>query len=158
MSSKRLLPYVRVAQLSELSIVSTVLTRAFTNDPAMNWYCCVQKSTSDINSPTQSEQRTMRNLHWLQTLIAKATLHMEGLITIVALPLRCDNDAAQAENTDRTRNTAQEEVVAVALWLPPGKTLDGGPISFIRCGILKALYGCGFTGMKVCTLILCYSI
>ena len=125
---------VRAAAPSELGDVARVLTRAFVNDPAMNWYGCVNELVQDLDHPTPSEQKTIRNLHWFQTALTRATLLVGGFIDVVVIPSG-DGDG-------------KEEIVAVGIWLPPGETLDLSPMTFLRAGLLKVILGVGFTGAK----------
>ena len=128
--------HVRAAVLEELPDVARVLTRAFVNDPAMNWYGCVPALVKDLDNPTPSEQKTIRNLNWFQVALAKATFLVGGYIDVAVVPV-------SAETEDR-----KEEIVAAALWLPPGVTLDLPPLMLIRAGLLKVIRGWGLTGAK----------
>lgn len=140
--------YVRLARPSEFPAITRVLTRAFAKDPAMNWYGCVPELVPDCESQTPSAQRSMRNLSWFQSAILKSTVLVKGLVTIVVVPSVEDGEDAEQE-LNRDTVEAREEVVAVALWLPPGKTLDMGPVTFLRSGIMKVIQGWGLTGAKV---------
>ena len=153
-SSKLPGAYVRLARSSEYADVARVLTRAFAKDPAMNWYGCVTELVDDVNSPSPKAKRTMRNLNWFQEAMVKATVLVGGIVTVVAIP-RSDseddsgkNDPKQ-ESQSKSAETAKEEIVATSLWLPPGKTLDMGPMTVIRSGIMKVLMGWGIEGVKV---------
>ncbi|KAI1783887.1 hypothetical protein LXA43DRAFT_292401 [Ganoderma leucocontextum] len=138
MSDSRRHPEARVrdALPEELPDVARVLTRAFVNDPAMNWYGCVPELVKDLDNPTPSEQKTIRNLNWFQTALTKSTFIVGGFVDVVVVP-------APAESQD-----GKEEIVAVAVWLPPGVTLDLPPMTFLRAGILKVIRGWGLTGAK----------
>lgn len=114
----------------------------------MNWYGCVPELVPDCESQTPSAQRSMRNLSWFQSAILKSTVLVKGLVTIVVVPSVEDGEDAEQE-LNRDTVEAREEVVAVALWLPPGKTLDMGPVTFLRSGIMKVIQGWGLTGAKV---------
>ena len=146
--------YVRFAKASEFAAVTRVLTCAFAQDPAMNWYGCVAEMVDDVDTPSPSSRRTMRNLHWFQTAIAKATELAHGVVTVVAIPRTSNSvEAAVVENNaEAIEESDNEEIVAVALWLPPGQTMDMGPLTVLRSGILKVLFGWGFTGVKVFSL------
>lgn len=139
--------YVRLARPSEVPAITRVLTRAFAKDPAMNWYGCVPELVPDCESQTPSAQRSMRNLSWFQSAILKSTVLVKGLVTVVVVPSVEDGEDAEQES-NRDTVEAREEVVAVALWLPPGKTLDMGPVTFLRSGIMKVIQGWGLTGAK----------
>ena len=146
--------YVRMAQPSELPTLTNVLTRAFAKDPAMNWYGCVTILVKDIDHPTPAEAKSMRNLGWFQAAICKATLLEGGTITVVAIPDEDKNVSSKPSRSTHTHlnaadNASGEEIIAVSLWLPPGKTLDMGPLTLLRCGILNVIRGWGFTGVKV---------
>lgn len=142
--------YVRIAQPSERSDATRVLTRAFAKDPAMNWYGCVPEVVNDLDNPTRTAKRTMRNLQWFQEALVKATILVDGYVTVAVIPCSEGAGVGQKEGKERGREEdKKEEIVGVALWLPPGKTLDMGPITILRSGLLKVLVGWGFTGVKV---------
>ena len=143
--------HVRAAALEEIPDVARVLTRAFVNDPAMNWYGCVPELVKDLDNPTPSEQKTIRNLNWFQTTLTKATFLVGGYVDVVVVPTR-------AETQDR-----KEEIVAAALWLPPGVTLDLPPMALVRAGLFNVIRGWGLAGLKVsaawmlsCVSLNCY--
>ncbi|TFK91590.1 hypothetical protein K466DRAFT_482487 [Polyporus arcularius HHB13444] len=146
-SSRHPEAYVRVAKPSDNAAVTRVLTRAFAKDPAMNWYGGVTKLVEDIDSPLPKDARTMRNLSWFQEALVRLTVVVEGVVTVVAIP-RTDNKATPQADTTKGEDTPDEEIVAVSLWLPPGKTLDVGPVTVFRSGLLKVLTGWGYGGVK----------
>ncbi|KAI0788120.1 hypothetical protein C8Q74DRAFT_1411002 [Fomes fomentarius] len=130
--------YVRIAQPSEHSDVTRVLTRAFAKDPAMNWYGCVPEAVNDLDNPTRTAKRTMRNLQWFQEALVKATNLVDGYVTVAIIPRSEEAGDGQKEGKERSPESyKKEEIVGVAMWLPPGKTLDMGPITIIRSGLLK---------------------
>ncbi|TBU42596.1 hypothetical protein BD309DRAFT_895989 [Dichomitus squalens] len=126
--------HVRAAVPSEMDDVARVLTRAFVNDPAMNWYGCVRELVKDLDRPTPSERKTIRNLNWFQIALTRATLLVGGFIDVVVVPSESD--------------VREENIVAVGIWLPPGETLDLPPMTFLRAGLLKVVWGWGLTGVK----------
>ncbi|RDX44026.1 hypothetical protein OH76DRAFT_1409523 [Lentinus brumalis] len=89
----------------------------------------------------------MRNLSWFQEALLKLTVLVGGVVTVVVVPRTDAKDEAGA-STIKDKEKPDEEVVAVCLWLPPGKTLDVGPITVFRSGLLKVLRGWGFGGVK----------
>ncbi|KAI0706767.1 hypothetical protein C8T65DRAFT_727857 [Cerioporus squamosus] len=132
---------------SEYPAVTRVLTRAFAKDPAMNWYGGVTELVEDIDSPTPKARRSMRNLSLFQEALVRATVLVNGVVTVVVIPRTDDKDEARA-STRKRKDSSKEEIVAVCLWLPPGKTLDMGPITVLRSGVLNVLRGWGFRGVK----------
>ncbi|RPD54357.1 hypothetical protein L226DRAFT_616935 [Lentinus tigrinus ALCF2SS1-7] len=116
----------------------------------MNWYGCVTALVDNIDSPTPKAERTMRTLSWFQEALVRATILVEGVVTVVVIP----QSAGKAEDhdgrgsTEGTSETSNEEIAAASLWLPPGKTLDMGPRTVIRSGVLKVLWGWGVKGVK----------
>ncbi|RDX42374.1 hypothetical protein OH76DRAFT_1362923 [Lentinus brumalis] len=146
-SSRHPEAYVRVAKPSDNAAVTRVLTRAFAKDPAMNWYGGVTKLVEDINSPSPTDARSMRNLSWFQEALVRLTVLVDGVVTVVAIP-RTDTKANPPAGTTTGEDTPDEEIVAVSLWLPPGKTLDVGPVTVFRSGLLKVLTGWGYGGVK----------
>ncbi|KAI0685985.1 hypothetical protein C8T65DRAFT_712458 [Cerioporus squamosus] len=131
--------YVRVAQPSDHPASIRVLTRAFAKDPAMNWYGGVKEQVEDIDSPaTPKAKRTLRNLGWFQGALLRLTVLVKGVVTVVVVPRTDNKDESQASTRKgKESDSSKEEVVAVSLWLPPGKTLDVGPITVLRSGLLK---------------------
>ncbi|TFK84791.1 hypothetical protein K466DRAFT_588626 [Polyporus arcularius HHB13444] len=137
--------YVRPVHPSEHEAVVRVLTRAFARDPALNWFGCVPELVTDIDSPTPQDKRSMRNLSWFQSALVRMILIVKGVVAVVVVP---GADGAASS----TKRNAKEEVVGVALWLPPGQTLDLGPVTMLRAGILKVLFGFGLRGIKRLTV------
>ena len=125
---------VRAALPAELEDVARVLTRAFVNDPAMNWFGGVKDLVGDLDNPaTASEQKTVRNQNWFQRAAVKATFLIDGFVDVVVIP----------------GSSGKEEIVAVAIWFPPGESLDLPPTTFVRAGMLKVIWGWGLTSTKV---------
>ena len=152
--------YVRLAQLSELPAITRVLTRAFARDPDMNWCGSAPQLVADVDSPTPSEQTTMRNLSWYQSALCKAIFLDGGVITVVAIPFDdkppMDNKAGEYDRLEGPLEAAaDEQIAAVSLWMPPGRVPDMGPITFLRCGMLQVMRGWGLTGLKVGSLLFC---
>ncbi|KAL5536456.1 hypothetical protein ACEPAF_278 [Sanghuangporus sanghuang] len=145
MASERLPgAYVRLAHPSELGEVVRVLTRAFSRDPALNWYGCVKKMVPDCDSQEPHAVRTMKRLHNFQTATVKLTHLLGGVITVAVIP---QNDSSGGDQTKGNLG-GQEKIVGVALWLKPGQTLDFGLSILIRSGMYKILYGWGVEGVK----------
>nr|VWP02580.1 Trihydroxynaphthalene reductase (EC (T3HN reductase) [Ganoderma boninense] len=129
---------VRAAVPTELEDVACVLTRAFVNDPAMNWFGGVKEPVRDLDNPgTRSEQKTVRNQNWFQRAAVKATFLINGFIDVVVIP------GSSSESKGE-----KEEIVAVAIWFPPGESLDLSPVTFVRAGLLRVIWGWGFSGGK----------
>ncbi|PIL32200.1 hypothetical protein GSI_05445 [Ganoderma sinense ZZ0214-1] len=128
---------VRAALPNELEDVARVLTRAFVNDPAMNWFGGVKELVKDLDNPgTRSEQKTVRNQLWFQRAAVKTTFLINGFVDVVVIP-------GSSECQD-----GKEEIVAVAIWFPPGESLDLPPMTFVRAGLLKVICGWGLTSSK----------
>ena len=147
--------YVRLAHLSEREAVVRVLTRAFATDPLMNWFGGVTEPVDDIDAPTPAADRSMRNLARLQDALVRAVCLINGVVAVAVAP-RSKADTTGREQTDGEGEKmaagiegAKEEVVGVALWLPPGQTLDMSLLTFLRAGIVRVLFGLGPFGVKV---------
>ncbi len=146
--------YVRAAHRSERKDIARVLTRAFAKDPAMNWFGCVPQLVDDIVNPSPRAKRSMRNLSQFQDSLVRAIMLVKGVVEVVVVP-RVDEAGANtplAEGKEKGKSEEapqKEEVVGVALWLPPGQTLDMNPLTLLRAGILKVLFGWGPRGVKV---------
>ena len=147
--------YVRPAHLSEREAVVRVLTRAFATDPLMNWFGGVTEPVTDIDAPTPAAERSMRNLAQLQDALVRAVWLMNGVVAIAVAPQSkadttgVEQKDAEGEEMAAGIEGAKEEVVGVALWLPPGQTLDMSLLTFLRAGIVWVLFGLGPFGVKV---------
>ena len=131
---------VRAALPTELEDVARVLTRAFVNDPAMNWFGGVKEPVRDLDNPaTTSEQKTVRNQNWFQRAAVKATFLINGFVDVVVIPSSSEGEGG----------SGKEEIVAVAIWFPPGESLDLPPATFVRAGMLKVIWGWGLSSTKV---------
>ncbi|RDX42777.1 hypothetical protein OH76DRAFT_1410855 [Lentinus brumalis] len=149
-STKHPKAYVRAAHRSERKDIARVLTRAFAKDPAMNWFGCVPELVDDIVNPSPRAKRSMRNLSQFQDSLVRAIMLVKGVVEVVVVP-RVDEARANTEGKEKRKSKEapqKEEVVGVALWLPPGQTLDMNSLTLLRAGILKVLFGWGPRGVK----------
>ena len=160
--------YVREAHPHEMPDVIACLTRAFASNPAMNWYGSVAKLVTDVDSDDAETKRTLRNLSYFQSATAQATAVSKGIITVVVVPAEEGREQAAAASakgaakgaakskgkTAASEGGKKEHVIATALWLPPGQTLEMGPIFLVRAGVHKLVMGWGITGLKVCVLLI----
>lgn len=129
--------HVRAAKPSEYPKVTRVLVRAYAKDPSNNWYGGVSELVDDIDNryPSPMAKRTLHNLEVFQAALLKATALIGGLVDVAIVPSETDDNG--------------EEVAAVAMWLPPGKKTDFGPITIVRSGLFKMLAGWGLGSVKV---------
>ncbi len=129
---------VRVATKEDVEAATTVLTRAYLNDPALNWFGCVKKqnAVTDIDSPVPGVQRTIKNLRCFQRCLVTVTMLIGGVVTLAVVP-------SQGDGTG-------EKVVGVAVWLQPGQTFDMPLGKLLKAGAWAVLKGWGIRGLKVC--------
>jgi hypothetical protein len=139
-------PFVRLALASELPAITHVLTRAFARDPAMNWYGSVKDLVPDHKSTLPSAAKTMKRLSYFMFCLCKATLTAGGIITVVVVP-------GEGKGSHATGSRI-ENIVAVVLWLPPGRELNDPVQIIVRTRPFKLFLGWGLQGLKV-GLILC---
>ncbi|KAK0235600.1 hypothetical protein EDD85DRAFT_791071 [Armillaria nabsnona] len=102
---------VRLATKADYEEVATLLTRAFANDSAMNWWGGVKKETA------------LTNLNKL--------------------------DAGMKKNNGKPPSSggeSEEQIIAVALWMTPGKTFDLSFSTLIKSGAFLVLMGWGYEG------------
>ena len=133
--------YVRAAKRSEASEITDVLTRAFINDPTMCFYGGVPALVKDPAHPTLAEQKTIQELRVFMGAMVKIPWLVRGNMDVVAIPV--DNDASSS------RPESKERIAAVALWLPPGVSLDFSLATMLRAGALKIAFSWGLTSLKV---------
>ena len=136
-------PFVRLASASELPAITHVLTRAFARDPAMNWYGSVKNIVPDHKCTLPSAIKTMQRLSYFMLCLCKATLMAGGIITVVVVP-----------EDGHATGSRIETIVAVVLWLPPGRELNNPVQIVVRTRPFKLLLAWGLQGLKV-GLILC---
>ncbi|KAK0450579.1 uncharacterized protein EV420DRAFT_1646498 [Desarmillaria tabescens] len=81
---------IRVATNEDREAAINVLTRAFLNDHAMNWWGCVKKQNAviDIDSPIPGVQRTIRDLQRFQKCLVTVVMLIGGVITLAVVPQR----------------------------------------------------------------------
>ncbi|SJK99783.1 uncharacterized protein ARMOST_03094 [Armillaria ostoyae] len=79
---------VRLATKADYGEVATLLTRAFANDPAMNWWGGVKKETAvtNLNKLDTGMKKTMENLRRFQSCVVHATINAGGIITLALVP------------------------------------------------------------------------
>ncbi|KAK0470082.1 uncharacterized protein EV420DRAFT_1663136 [Desarmillaria tabescens] len=119
---------VRLATEDDCGEVATLLTRAFANDPAMNWWGGVEKETAvtNLNKLDAGMKKTMENLHRFQSCVVHATMNAGGIITLALVP-KSDGEPG-------------EQIVAVALWMTPGKTFDLPFTTLIKSGAFSRFF------------------
>ncbi|KAI1783874.1 hypothetical protein LXA43DRAFT_291346 [Ganoderma leucocontextum] len=137
--------YVRAAKLSETSAITDVLTRAFVNDPTMCFYGAVSALVKDPANPTPSEQKTIQALRVFLGAMLKLPMLLGGNVDVVAIP--ADHDGSSA-NPDAGKDS-KERITAVAMWLPPGVSLDFSLPTIFRAGVHKVAFSWGLTSIKV---------
>jgi len=130
-------PYVRAALPHEFPAASQVQARAFANDPLMNWLGSVQDRI-DLPRRYSREQdmpKDMLLLYYFNNSLTLATHLVGGKVMVVVVP-----------------EGHEERIVSVALWIPPGKKVDG-PLTIIRSQQYRGMFGnwkrpggWGFTG------------
>ncbi|KAK0490138.1 hypothetical protein EDD18DRAFT_1187056 [Armillaria luteobubalina] len=118
---------VRIATRDDVEAAATVLMRAFSNDPAMNWWGC------DCNSPSPSMVQTMDRLLNFQRCLVNITMLVGGVVTLAVLP---------------PSEGKGERVVAVSLWLKPGQTFDLPLTTLLKAGAWSVAMGWGIRGLK----------
>ena len=100
----------------------------------------------------------MHNLAQLQDALVRAVWLVNGVVAVavaVAPQAKADTTGREQEAGEGGEKMAagveraKEEVVGVALWLPPGQTLDMSLLTFLRAGIVRVLFGLGPLGVKV---------
>ncbi|PBK60702.1 hypothetical protein ARMSODRAFT_965812 [Armillaria solidipes] len=126
---------VRKATRDDVEAAATVLMRAFSNDPAMNWWGCVKRENevTDCNSPSPSMVQTMERLLNFQRCLIKITMLVGGIVTLAVLP---------------SSDEKGERVVAVSLWLKPGQTFDLPLTTLLKAGAWSVAMGWGIRGLK----------
>ncbi|KAK0472286.1 hypothetical protein IW261DRAFT_1508967 [Armillaria novae-zelandiae] len=126
---------VRIATRDDVEAAATVLMRAFSNDPAMNWWGCVKKENevTDCNSPCPSMVQTMERLLKFQCCLVKITMLVGGIVTLAVLP---------------PNERKGERVVAVSLWLKPGQNFDLPLTTLLKAGAGSVAMGWGIRGLK----------
>ena len=136
---------VRAMEPTELPHIIDLFTRAFINDPTMCYYGHVPALVQDPAHPTSSEEKTIRDLHAFWAFMVKIPQLLGGNIDVVVIP----STNGSPEKSQGSAST--EEIVAAALWLPPGTTLDFTLSTALRGGFHKVAFAWGFTGLKVCS-------
>ncbi|KAJ3901399.1 hypothetical protein F5879DRAFT_992002 [Lentinula edodes] len=132
---------IRLARPNEYDAAARVLTRAFAQDPAFNWYGGVKQAVPHYESNSADAVKTMRNLRYFQEAVLKMTVISGGYVVVVVVPNGTKGIQQPGEE--------KEMIIGVTLWLKPGQSLDLGILDIIRSGGLKALWGWGFMGLKV---------
>ncbi|KAK0436532.1 hypothetical protein EV421DRAFT_1831077 [Armillaria borealis] len=127
---------VRVATKEDVEAATTVLTRAYLNDPALNWFGCVKKqnAVTDIDSPVPGVQQTIKNLRRFQRCLVTVTMLVGGVVTLAVVP-------SQGDGTGK-------KIVGVAVWLQPGQTFDMPLGKLLKAGAWSVLKGWGIRGLK----------
>ena len=138
--------YVRAAKPSELPAVTDVLTRAFLDDPTMCYYGSAPALVKDPANPTPSEEKTIRALHVFQGAMARVPWLVGGNVDVVVIPSEPEGSTSEP---NKGKEASKEQIVAVALWLPPGTTLDLKLSTLLRAGIHKVAFTWGFNGVMV---------
>ncbi|KAK0234256.1 hypothetical protein IW262DRAFT_1452809 [Armillaria fumosa] len=127
---------IRVASREDVEAATIVLTRAYLNDPALNWFGCVKKqnAATDIDSAVPGVQQTIKNLRCFQRCLVTVTMLVGGIVTLAVVPSQGDGKG--------------EKIVGVAVWLQPGQTFDMPLGKLLKAGAWSALKGWGIRGLK----------
>lgn len=127
---------VRVATREDVEAATTVLTRAYLNDPALNWFGCVknQDAANDIDSPVPGVQQTIKNLRNFQRCLVTVAMLVGGVVTLAVVPSQGDGKG--------------EKIVGVSVWLQPGQTFDVPLGKLLKAGAWSVLKGWGVRGLK----------
>lgn len=126
---------VRLATEADYDEVATLLTRAFANDPAMNWLGGVKKknAVTSLDKLDAGMKKTMENLRRFQSCFIHVTINAGGIITLALAP---------------QSNGDGERIVGAALWMTPGKTYDLPFTTLIKSGAFSVLMGWRIRGLK----------
>ena len=127
--------YVRPAKPSEIPALAAIYERAFSRDPAMNWFGCVRTLVPHHTAQDPQTRRTLTALRRFQLVITKMT-QISGLITVVI-----------------ERDGTKENVVGGALWSPPGVSADPSFLTLLRISPWRILWHWGLGGLKVCVCV-----
>ncbi|PBL03947.1 hypothetical protein ARMGADRAFT_910758 [Armillaria gallica] len=76
----------------------------------------------------------MENLRRFQRCVVHATINAGGIITLALAP--------------KNGGDSEEQIIAVALWMTPGKTFDLPFSTLIKSGAFSVLMGWGVRGLK----------
>ncbi|KAJ6510538.1 hypothetical protein C8R45DRAFT_1088697 [Mycena sanguinolenta] len=120
------LPYVRTARRSDFDEILAFETRAFADDPEMNWFGGLTTAIAHEAS-TQSAQ-SLENLRKFLDSVNRSVALVGGRVTVVAIP----------------QESGSEKLVAFASWVPPHKVIEGTMTS-IRSKAFHSLFTWGFT-------------
>ncbi|KAK0209272.1 hypothetical protein DFS33DRAFT_521663 [Desarmillaria ectypa] len=125
---------VRVATKEDVEAAIAVLTRAFLNDPTMNWWGCVKKenAATNIDLPVPGVQRTVKNLRRFQKSLVIVVMLVGGVVTLAVVP----------------QGDGGEKVVGVTVCLQPGQTFDMVSGKLLKAGTWSVLRGWGLRGLK----------
>ena len=137
--------YVRDAKPEEFEDVAIICARAFITDPFFNWAGSVREPTKLSSEQTISIEtlhslpKHIRTLFHLNHSMVLSTRVLGGRILV----------------TVRPEDGGKEKICSIALWLPPGKHVDG-LVTLVRSkqyripfGTLTNPGGWGITGVKV---------
>ncbi|KAK0209274.1 hypothetical protein DFS33DRAFT_521711 [Desarmillaria ectypa] len=127
---------IRAATKEDVEAAVTVLTRAYLNDPSLNWFGSVKKqnAVTDIDSPVPGVQRTVKNLRCFQRCLVTVVMLVGGIVTLAVVSSQGDGKG--------------EQVIGVALWLQPGQTFDMPLGKLLKAGAWSVLKGWGIRGLK----------
>lgn len=141
--------YIREALPTELETITIarLLTRAFAQDPSMNWFGSVSRlvpvpSTDDMKAtPLWRLPKELELLYYFMNAYI-VSVHLSGGHITVAV---------------RPEPDGSEKIVSVAAWFPPGAKIDN-PIIILKSKQHRTLFGSwrrpggwGLRGLKVYT-------
>jgi hypothetical protein len=89
-------------------------------------------------------------LNRFQTALVRTTWLLKGFIDVVVIPQPKNEHGNSGRNptAGKQDTSTQEQIIAAALWLPPGQTLDIGSLKLLRSGLLNIVRGWGIVGTK----------
>ncbi|KAK7049838.1 hypothetical protein VNI00_005268 [Paramarasmius palmivorus] len=130
--------YVRVAVPHEYPEVISLLTRAFSRDPAMNWFGSLKEMVPAWNEEPKwdthppAAKQAFKNLYAFQNAVVRGSGLQGGFVAVAVIP-----------NDD-----GSETIAGATVWLKPGQTMEFPISTVLRSGVGRVLLGWGFSGCK----------
>lgn len=142
--------FIREALDTEHDAIARLLTRAFAQDPSMNWFGSVTRlvpvpSADEMkNTPLWRLPKELELLYYFRYAYVVSAHLSGGHITVAVRP----------------EPDGSEKIVSVAAWFPPGAKIDN-PLVILKSKQHRTLFGSwrrpggwGLRGLRVCAVVL----
>lgn len=124
-------PIIREILPEDVESAIDLLTRAFANDPCCNHFGRVRTPNvvTDLSTKDYGPAKTLQCLRVYEACLLRSSIDVGATVMVAVDP-------------------ETEQVLGVAMWMPPGKGMDFPVTTLIKCGAVQAVLAWGPGALK----------